>query len=263
MDPRSSSDGNHPVRSGRGIQEAQVWGAADALLHEGLRPTIERVRQKIGSGSANTVSPMLERWFATLRQATGWTRRQLGRRRDAPAPPGHRSGRKAFLGRRAPRGRPDASQKSEAARRELELQRQALARKDSELTQREVSFEQARVALDEALASPMGRNRQKLERQGRLNAEAATDTQADARPRSSPSGRVRSQRFSRVPMLPLDSSLAGRPAQLVVRSHQLAHHAHELVPLDRGQWFQDALLGLQHVGLYRLQYFLPLFGQAE
>jgi len=33
------------------------------------------------------------------------------------------------------------------------LQRQALARKDSELTQREVSFEQARVALDEALAS--------------------------------------------------------------------------------------------------------------
>ena len=33
------------------------------------------------------------------------------------------------------------------------MQRQALARKDSELTQREVSFEQARVALDEALAS--------------------------------------------------------------------------------------------------------------
>ena len=38
MDPRRSSDENHPVRGGRGIQEAQVWEAADALVHEGLRP---------------------------------------------------------------------------------------------------------------------------------------------------------------------------------------------------------------------------------
>ena len=50
----------------RGIQEADVFGAADALLAEGKRPTIERVRLKIGRGSPNTVSPMLERWFATL-----------------------------------------------------------------------------------------------------------------------------------------------------------------------------------------------------
>ena len=53
------------VRS-RGIQEADVFAAADALLAEGKRPTIERVRLKIGRGSPNTVSPMLERWFATL-----------------------------------------------------------------------------------------------------------------------------------------------------------------------------------------------------
>ena len=53
------------VRS-RGIQEADVFEAADALLAEGKRPTIERVRLKIGRGSPNTVSPMLERWFATL-----------------------------------------------------------------------------------------------------------------------------------------------------------------------------------------------------
>ena len=53
------------VRS-RGIQEADVFEAADALLAEGKRPTIERVRLKIGRGSPNTVSPMLERWFETL-----------------------------------------------------------------------------------------------------------------------------------------------------------------------------------------------------
>ncbi|WP_196360993.1 DNA-binding protein, partial [Achromobacter xylosoxidans] len=39
-----------------GITEQDVWRAADALLLEGARPTIERVRQKIGRGSPNTVS---------------------------------------------------------------------------------------------------------------------------------------------------------------------------------------------------------------
>ncbi|WP_159911983.1 DNA-binding protein [Pantoea sp. 18069] len=55
----------------RGVQEADVWAAADALLAQGLRPTIERVRQQIGRGSPNTVSPMLESWFATLGQRLG------------------------------------------------------------------------------------------------------------------------------------------------------------------------------------------------
>lgn len=50
----------------RGITENDVWQAADALLLEGARPTIERVRQKIGRGSPNTVSPFLETWFRHL-----------------------------------------------------------------------------------------------------------------------------------------------------------------------------------------------------
>jgi hypothetical protein len=57
--------------STRGVQEADVWAAADALIAQGLRPTIERVRQQIGRGSPNTVSPMLESWFATLGQRLG------------------------------------------------------------------------------------------------------------------------------------------------------------------------------------------------
>lgn len=55
-----------PSKSARGVQQDEIWAAADALLLEGLRPTIERVRQKIGRGSPNTVSPMLEAWFASL-----------------------------------------------------------------------------------------------------------------------------------------------------------------------------------------------------
>ena len=55
----------------RGVQQEDVWSAADALIADGLRPTIERVRQKIGRGSPNTVSPMLESWFATLSSRLG------------------------------------------------------------------------------------------------------------------------------------------------------------------------------------------------
>ena len=50
----------------RGITENDVFTACDALLLAGERPTIERVRQKIGRGSPNTVSPMLDRWFKGL-----------------------------------------------------------------------------------------------------------------------------------------------------------------------------------------------------
>jgi chromosome segregation ATPase len=50
----------------RGITESDVWSASDALLLEGARPTIERVRQKMGRGSPNTVGPFLDTWFKNL-----------------------------------------------------------------------------------------------------------------------------------------------------------------------------------------------------
>lgn len=57
--------------NGRGVQQAEVSGAADALLAQGLRPTVERVRRQLGRGSPNTVSPMLETWFAGLAPRLG------------------------------------------------------------------------------------------------------------------------------------------------------------------------------------------------
>lgn len=50
----------------RGITEQQVWEAADRLLRDGEQPTVERIRQHIGSGSPNTVGPMLKNWFSGL-----------------------------------------------------------------------------------------------------------------------------------------------------------------------------------------------------
>jgi hypothetical protein len=53
-------------KSPRGVQQEDVAAAADELLNEGLRPTIERVRLKMGRGSPNTAGPMLETWFGSL-----------------------------------------------------------------------------------------------------------------------------------------------------------------------------------------------------
>ncbi|WP_170936017.1 DNA-binding protein [Pandoraea sp. PE-S2R-1] len=55
-----------PRSAGRGISELDVWSAADTLLMAGQRPTIERIRQQLGRGSPNTVSPYLDAWFAGL-----------------------------------------------------------------------------------------------------------------------------------------------------------------------------------------------------
>ena len=50
----------------RGITPRDVELAADALLRAGERPTIERVREKIGRGSPNTINPALDGWWKRL-----------------------------------------------------------------------------------------------------------------------------------------------------------------------------------------------------
>jgi hypothetical protein len=54
------------ARSAARITPADVDRAADALLREGARPTIEKVRAKIGRGSPNTINPLLDQWWSRL-----------------------------------------------------------------------------------------------------------------------------------------------------------------------------------------------------
>jgi hypothetical protein len=49
-----------------GIRQNDVSHAADALLRAGDRPTVEKIRTKIGRGSPNTINPMLDAWWKTL-----------------------------------------------------------------------------------------------------------------------------------------------------------------------------------------------------
>jgi len=50
----------------RGITQTQVDNAADALLQRGIRPTIEKLRAELGTGSPNTLMRMVEIWWAGL-----------------------------------------------------------------------------------------------------------------------------------------------------------------------------------------------------
>ena len=50
----------------RGVTQDQVTRAADALLARGERPTIEKVRAELRTGSPNTLLRLLEVWWAEL-----------------------------------------------------------------------------------------------------------------------------------------------------------------------------------------------------
>jgi uncharacterized protein (DUF2267 family) len=50
----------------RFVQQADVDAAAFALLKDRTRPTVEKVRARLGRGSPNTIGPLLEKWFAQL-----------------------------------------------------------------------------------------------------------------------------------------------------------------------------------------------------
>lgn len=50
----------------RGITESDVHTAADELVASGDRPTVERIRAHLGTGSPNTVTRWLETWWKNL-----------------------------------------------------------------------------------------------------------------------------------------------------------------------------------------------------
>lgn len=52
----------------RGITESDVHTAADEIVRAGERPTVERIRAHLGTGSPNTVTRLLETWWQALGQ---------------------------------------------------------------------------------------------------------------------------------------------------------------------------------------------------
>jgi chromosome segregation ATPase len=134
----------------RGIQQEDVWSAADSLIADGLRPTIERVRQKIGRGSPNTVSPMLEAWFATLATRLGVTKQD-----DEPdqVPKALQQSLKAAWEIALTKGREEAALELVQAQDDLTRATQELQEREAELVQIEQVRAVKQQALEEAVDS--------------------------------------------------------------------------------------------------------------
>jgi chromosome segregation ATPase len=66
----------------RGINESDVHTAADQLVANGERPTVERIRAHLGTGSPNTVTRWLDTWWKNLSFRLQPKRPDL---KDAPA----------------------------------------------------------------------------------------------------------------------------------------------------------------------------------
>ncbi|MFO1243594.1 MAG: DNA-binding protein [Ramlibacter sp.] len=166
------------LKSSRGVQQHEVNAAADTLIAQGVRPTIERVRGQLGRGSPNTVAPMLDTWFAGLAGRLGLdagleeggpppeVRQLLGQLWSAAVDAGeHRAG--AALS--AQHGQLQADQQAlAAARQNLAAQEAALAEKAAGIDQ---ALQLAKRQLDE-------RNAEMTQLRSELSAAMADLTRA-------------------------------------------------------------------------------------
>ncbi len=50
----------------RGVSLSEVQRAADALLRQGIKPSIAAIREQLGGGSPNTLTPLLAKYWETL-----------------------------------------------------------------------------------------------------------------------------------------------------------------------------------------------------
>jgi chromosome segregation ATPase len=155
------------MASTRGVQQEEVWAAADALLAEQLRPTIERVRTKLGRGSPNTVAPMLEAWFAALG-------RRLG---VAPAQDGQGAIPAAVTQAAEDLWEAACAAADKRARDALKAETEAVARGRSELQELQAALEQRESALTQTLELAQAQIREQAQRLTTLQGELAGERQ--------------------------------------------------------------------------------------
>lgn len=136
-------------RSPRGIQYEDVAQAADALLQEGARPTIERIRLRLGRGSPNTVSPMLEQWFGGLGQRLAGSGTTSP---DSAVPEPVMQAAQALWAAASSAADADAAQAWAARQTEQDAAAQELENARAQLQARELALHERVQAMETALA---------------------------------------------------------------------------------------------------------------
>jgi chromosome segregation ATPase len=137
----------------RGVSAGDVERAADTLLRAGERPTIEKVREKLGSGSPNTINPLLDAWWKRLSARLDSGPAALHRLPESVA---HAA--EALWMQALDEGRRRAAQETHATTRalatdkqSLEVRSHVLSLRESELESRLRDREQRQAALEAQL----------------------------------------------------------------------------------------------------------------
>ncbi|MGN1056032.1 MAG: DNA-binding protein [Comamonas sp.] len=136
-------------KTSRGVQEADVWAAADALLAEGQKPTIEKVRLHMGRGSPNTVAPMLDAWFSTLGARLGLNQHTQELRNSVPTEVLEAA--QVLWSHALEHAQNAAAQAFEAREQAAAALEQQLQAQQAKLAQREEGLLQQKNAMDAAL----------------------------------------------------------------------------------------------------------------
>jgi len=143
----------------RGITESDVHTAADELVASGERPTVERIRGHLGTGSPNTVTRWLETWWKNLGTRLQPERPDL---KDAPAALAEIAGQWWALALQ--HAREAALVDLAEARRELSAEREEHRRQQEELEKQASEIRSLSEAADlsEKLATARATELQRL-----------------------------------------------------------------------------------------------------
>ncbi len=80
----SEQSGAVVAKPSRGVRQGDVDKAADSILAKGQRPTVERIRQVLGTGSPNTLGPLIDNWYRTLSARVAGMQHAAGAEGRAP-----------------------------------------------------------------------------------------------------------------------------------------------------------------------------------
>ena len=148
----------------------QVHAAADAIVSAGERPTIERIRAELGTGSPNTVTRHLDGWWSALgsRLAALDPRVAIP---EAPEPVQRLAGE--LWGQAVAAAREEAEAALAGEREALANERAVLASAHAENIERLGVASRAREAAERAQALAEGRLTEALRRADQLEAQLA------------------------------------------------------------------------------------------
>jgi hypothetical protein len=143
----------HFGRPSRGITAGDVERAADALLRAGDRPTIEKIRGKIGRGSPNTINPLLDAWWQRLASRLDYGPAAFHRLPESVAHVAEALWMQALdEGRRRAALEQHSAERSTAADRQaLEVRSYVLSLREGELESRLKDRERTQAALESQL----------------------------------------------------------------------------------------------------------------